>query len=221
MAEIAFSTLEPEIRAAGPVVPSPTVVREIRRGFIELCRRSNCYRADIDDVTVAASTADIDLSATLPANTVLTRPIKLTVAERKFAASSSAQVAECDPAWHDREGTYPEVWWPSAAAVGSIRIYPMAAVALSGAGKGISGEVAVQPSRTATGIEEVMLERYFDAAIDNVLARLLMIADADWYNPQQAAVHRQLFEDAVLVAKADAENESAPDKLRTTGYGGI
>ena len=219
MAEVLFSELEPEVRSAGPRVPVPTIIRELRRSFINLCRRSLCYRVDIDDDTVAASTAEIAL--TVPANTVMVRPIKLTIAERPFTAASAALAAADDQAWHDREASYPEFYWPSYTAVSSIRVYPMAATTLTGAGQGISGTIAVQPSRTSTGIEEIMLERYQDAAIDDVLGRLLTIKDTDWYDPNQAGFHLAMFEQRVLDAKADAENEAAPDKPRTTQYGGL
>ena len=222
MAEIAFTTLEPEVRGAAPLVPSLTIVRELRRAAIELCRKALCYRTEITDQAVAASTAEISLTAQIPTNTVMVRPIRLTIAEREFRASSASLVSEKDVAWLNRESTFPETYWPSMTAVDAIRISPQASSALSGTGGGISGIVAIQPSRAAVGVEEIFLERYQDALIDGALGRLLNVPNTDWLNPQTAGFHKAMFNERVLEARADADNEAAPDKDRTgINYGGI
>jgi hypothetical protein len=65
----------------------------------------------------------------------------------------------------------------------------------------IKGEVALKPSRTATGIEKWIYETYADVLASGAVYRLAKVPGKEWSNPELAAMHKNLYEQGVTNAR--------------------
>jgi hypothetical protein len=105
----------------------------------------------------------------------------------------------------------------SAETINGVRLWPTPEATYT---PGITGILALQPTRTATSVEETFLDRYHTVLIEGALSRLLLIASAPWYDPGLAAGYLAAFERGIEVAAGYANADDLP-KQRTTRYGGL
>lgn len=215
MATVAFTELLPEVLAVAPTAPVPTIVRNIRNAARDLCERAKIYRYTVEDEAVYAGLAEVEL--TLPDYTSLVTPISLTLAGEPMTPSSPILLDEEAPDWRTETGI-PKHFIRSTDQLNSLILYPIPETAYTS--PGLNGVVSLKPSRTATVIDEVILDRYQTALISGALSRLLMIHGTLWYNPAQAAYHAGVFVDAVDRAQRAANGDDMP-KRRLIRYGGI
>lgn len=214
MAIVAFSELEPEILAVAPACPTPTVTRALRTAARNLAERTNAFQVTLDNVVVPRYSKSISLD--VPTQTVLHKPVSLRLNGKPIEPGSPALMDESDPDWRDSYDT-PYMYWMATDELDAIVLAPYPNSTLT---NGIKGQIAVKPSRTATGIDEVWMDRYQDAIVDGALGDLLMVRSAPWYDPQLGAVHKGFFESAMLDAKAYGDGDNMY-KRRTVRYGGL
>ena len=217
MPDILFSTFSPELLAVAPNCPVPTMVREIRMAARFFCERSTAFRVRIDSQTVAANALTIDL--TTPNNTELYKPITLVLNQARFLPSSET-IEDMDYAnWRAQGGTGTYEWINSPGVVNQIVPVPTPTVELAG-DFGLSGEIAVRPTRTATALPDYFIDEYYDGLIAGAKARLLRIPSAAWYNRRASMDEEMMFREAIEDAKSRAENNHS-NKKRTVTYGGL
>lgn len=81
--------------------------------------------------------------------------------------------------------------------------------------------VALQPSRTATTIPDVVGERFGEAIAAGAIARMLIMPGKEWTNPQMAAYHMGVYEAGVsdaLVRRARGNSDHSLT-VRPYAYG--
>lgn len=215
MATIAFTDLLPEVLAAAPACPVPTIVRTFRNAAKELCEDSECYRMTIDNTVVVANQSDVEIS--VPRGTTLHRAIVLNLNGEELKPYSVVLLGKDDMRWRQTPGT-PLYWMRSQVSTNAIRLVPTPDKTYST--NGLLGEVSLKPARDATGMSDLFMDRYQTALVDGAISMLLSIPSAPWYAPDIASYHKQLFEQAKDYAKRIANGDDMP-KLRTTGYGGL
>jgi hypothetical protein len=215
MAQIEFSTLLPEVLATAPACPTPTIVRNLRAAARELCEDSDCWRVTLENTVVVANQGEVELS--LPTGTTLHRPIVLNFDGERLEPYSVALLDKDDPDWRQNPGT-PKYWMRSNANLDAIRLAPVPDATTTQ--NALLGEVAVKPSRDATAVEEIFLDRFQNTLINGALARLLSVPSAPWYAPDVAIYHKQLFDMAKDEARMLADGDDTPKK-RLLKYGGI
>lgn len=216
MADVAFVELEPQVLATLPACPTPTIIREIRNAARELCEESKCLRVTIINEPVLAGVAETEFD--IDENYVLVAPISLNVGERTLGATSQTLLDADYHDWRDEVGP-PACYMRSNETLNGIVLFPKPDQDYTGS-EALRGEIAVKPSRTATVVDEIFLDRYETALISGALARLLNISGTPWYNPQQAVFHANTFDMEIEKAKLYGNGGDLP-KLRKVKYGGI
>jgi hypothetical protein len=214
MASVSFEELFPEVLATAPNCPMPTVVRNIRNAARELCERARCWRVTVENEPVLPGNAQFDFF--VPPDTVLVSPVSLTL---NGCPLRPASLAELNEEWHEWETQIgaPVRYLRSTEDVNSIRLVPIPEREYT---TGVHGEIAVKPSRTATAIDEIILDRYGTALVQGALAHLLSISGTTWFSPQLAMAHKVMFDQAVDAARSYANGDDMP-KVRKVRYGGI
>lgn len=215
MALVEFTDLLPEVLAVLPSAPDPVIVRAIRNAARELCEDTRCYRHQIENETVLASQAEFEFF--LPDDTVLVAPMEITVDGYPVLPTSVQMLNEDDPEWRTQTATHPTHYIRSADDLDTIRFYPIPDTTYTTVG--LRGQVAIKPSRSATSVSDVFLDRYETVLVDGALGRLFMQEGAPWYNPNQAGYHAASFESGKDRARGYADGDDLP-KRRTVRYGG-
>ena len=215
MAQVPYLDLLPEVLAAAPACPSPTIVRAVRNAARELCEDADCYRIFLENTVLVANQSEVELS--LPEDTTLHRPISLTVGGTRLQPYSVTMLDKDDGEWRSESGD-PLYWMRSQDNLNAIVLAPKPASTISA--NALTGEIAIKPSRDSTGIEEVFMDRFQSAVVDGAIANLLQVPSAPWYSPDIAGYHKGMFEAAKDQARALADGDDTP-KLRKIRYGGI
>lgn len=210
-----FSDFVPEVLAAAPDCPNPTIIRTVRQAVRDLCEKADCYRFTIDNQGVGINVNDIEID--VPVGTSLHKVIKLTLGKTNLEASSVTLENDRDPEWRTRVGT-PKYYLRSTEELNNIIISPKAEKAFSS--PGLIGEVALKPTLTATEVSDVFIDRYYQTIVDGAIFKLLTIASAPWYNPQQGSQHGAMFLTGIAQASSQANNDNTP-KRRIVSYGGL
>ena len=212
MAEVEFRELASEVLSVAAACPMPTIIRNARNAARELADRAECFRFTISEQPVFPGESSVEL--TLPCDTVLVRPVVLSLDGARLAPRSPTLLDVDDSGWRSVVGT-PKMYLRDQNTLNSVLLYP--APEASGS---LSGEVAVKPSRDAVALDEVYMDRFQYIIVDGTLARLLAIPSAPWFNSQIAAYHRNLFEASLDDARRTADSDDVP-KLRKLVYGGL
>lgn len=215
MATVDFIALSPDVLATAPACPTLTILREVRNAARELCERAKCYRVDVENEPVASG--EVHFYFYMPDNTQLVAPIDLTLNGDPLLPSSPQLLNEVDPEWRSETGQ-PCRYIRSTENIDAIRLYPIPEQAY--ATPGLYGEIAVKPTRAATNIEELFLDRYHDALVAGALSRLLMIPKKPWSDPGMGGHYKNQFEQKIIEARNYASGDDMP-KRRTVKYGGL
>lgn len=215
MASVEFIDLLPEVLATAAACPTPTVIRNLRNAARELCEDSDCYRVTLENTVVIANQAAVEIA--VPEFTTLHKPISLQLNGEEIRPFSIVMMDWDEDGWRDESGT-PKYWMRSNDTLNAVRLVPSPDTTMTA--NGLKGEVAVKPSRTATEVDEVFLDRFHSALIDGALSKLLAVSSAPWYDPALAGYHGQLFEEAKDEARRIADGDDLP-KLRKVRFGGV
>lgn len=215
MALVQFIELEPQVLSTLPACPTPTIIREVRNAARELCEVSECLRTPVENEPVSAGITEVEFD--IDENYTLVRPIQLNLAGTTLEPTSQTLLDADDPFWRSTVGK-PCKYMRSAEILNGIVLYPIPDRAYTT--DPLKGEIAVKPSRAATGVDEIIMDRFETALVSGALSRLLVVSNSPWYNPQQAAYHRQFFDAEILRAKAYGNGGDLP-KRRVAKYGGL
>jgi hypothetical protein len=212
MAQVPFQELIPEVLSTAAACPTPTIIRNMRNAAIELAQKAECMRWELEGDLAIANLPDAELS--VPADMVMMHPISLRYNGENILPNSIRLLDVDVPGWRAECGV-PTHWLARQNAISSVRLYPIPRETGT-----ITGEIAVKPSRDATGLEEVFMDRFMTHIIDGTLGRLLAIPSAPWFNGQLAQYHKSEFIAMLDEARRIADADNIP-KLRKLKYGGV
>lgn len=213
MAQVPFQELIPEVLSVAAACPTPTIVRNMRNAAIELAQKAECMRWELEGDLAIADIPEAEL--TVPNDMILMHPISLRFNGANITPFSPRMLDVDEEGWRDAKADCPKFWLVKQNTNNAVRLVPIPLVTGT-----ITGEVVVKPSRDATGIEEVFMERFATYLIDGTLGRLLAIPSAPWFDPQLAQYHKSEFIAMLDEARRVADADNVP-KLRTVKYGGM
>lgn len=213
MTQVPFQELIPEVLSIAPACPTPTIIRSMRNAAIELAQKAECMRWELEGDLAIAGIPDTELS--VPTDMVMMHPISLRYNGKNILPLSVRMLDVDNVSWREESSDVPTNWIPRQNAISTVRLYPIPSVTGT-----ITGEVAIKPSRDATGLEEVFMDRFMTYIIDGALGRLLAIPSAPWFDGQLAQYHKSEFIAMLDEAKRIADADNIP-KLRKLKYGGM
>ncbi len=214
MASIAWSTFLPDILVEVPGVSEPLAERHAREAAIKFCRRSKAYVYTLDPIPVIANQPEYDFGA--PSKTVIVEPLELWLAGEKLIPATSAELSATYKDWKSQSGV-PKYYLAETHDV-NLRLLTLALTPNTSDATGVTGRVALAPTRDATGIEEIIYEDYGREIAYGALATLLLMANKPWSKPDLGDDYRKRFGAACGSAafRAARGNSGAGLRVATT-----
>jgi hypothetical protein len=195
-----YSRIQPDVIGC----PEPTIDQHLIEAAQKFCRRSSCWRQDLDAITTtgAASYAIVFptgaklaklLGATLGGNDVgIETADGTTVGDRRRGTQGSRRVLLQDP--------FNVTIMPTQEADVELILH-----------------AALQPSDDATGLPDVLADQYKSAICAGALSTLLTMNRAEWANPALAALKESVFLDGIGSAKLAVWKAWGRNTPRTVG----
>lgn len=192
----------PYIKPYCPGAPDPAIDRALIESAIDFANESRALRETITEslevgVTEYSLVSDVlesevfevmSLKAVVNGTTTLPEPTRLTGADEAESGTPTA--------FEYQIGAGLRVW-PSPTLAGSMQI-----------------EVATRPLRTATAMDDRLLEQWRTGVVAGALLRLVLLPNTAYSNPQSAQAYQQIFNDETSRAYHTVARGNARARLR-------
>jgi hypothetical protein len=188
-----LSVFTNEVVLGAPGIPAPLAEHYVRNTAIDFCNRTKYVTEELAPITVAAeSTSD---TLTLTAGEEITEVTLVYADDNPLDPISEPQLQHDVGDWKTRTGQ-PTHFLSSGT---TIRLYPTPTANVT-----LVVTVAKRPTRTATTLPDVLNAEWRDAMITGALGTALMVPKQTFTDPQMATLQRQLYNDWVISAQAQA-----------------
>jgi len=202
MAIVPYTQWLPYVQVNVPDCPKALIVEAIRQKVIEFCQRSLFLRQELDGFYTVADDNEYDLSP--PVDNNIAQLLMLKVNKRELEPKTQDDMEEIYQEWRDQSGE-PQYFFlkntnTAILVPKPIGVYPVRIL------------VALKPTQSAQGVDELIFEEYKDAIKHGALAYLMLMAEKSWSNPNMSAFYQSQFDTSVIEAKLRAEKGYAHRK---------
>jgi hypothetical protein len=230
MATTLFSDFLSGILVDVPGCPDIAVEREIRNAAIQLCRRSLCWRQQLDPVAVFANIGAYTLdSPQFEARVIKIYDVVLTTPSvDPLFAPDLRQLHPKTVQWLDAQN--PSWRYPQANLTANYQYMQPQYYTQDDASQILLAGVPIMagsltilaslvPLMTATGMDSWVAEQHYEAIVHGAKARLMAIPQKPWTDFNAATWHITEFDKAISGASVEAAQGFQSDApIRTTGY---
>lgn len=210
---IRFDDLVPRLAIFAGRVPDPYLEAAIADSLRSLCRDTLCWAFTHSAIPVAAGENPIDLYE-LPADSTVIQVVWAHFDAQRLRLGSTDQWVRQSATWLTDLGTPGFI--QTGETPNTVRLYPTP----QSIGELVVG-LALQPSFSATSIDETLWNRYSEAVIDGACYRVFQLPGKAWSDPQSALFYLSRYEVAkrVITSQAvDGFQKSMPRQVRYGGY---
>ncbi len=196
--QAAFSSFYPDIASSAPGAPEPLIDSVLRSVCIAFCSDTFYVQkvvtlSNMNPVSLASYFA---LPAVSEANQEILQVLSVRIPDRPpLTVSTQAFVETAIPTWAATPGT-PQLYF--IPEPGDISFYPGPTVA---GNVSVDITAATKPTRTATSVDSVLQNDFYDEIVAGVLTRLMLMPEKPWTNLKLAAVHGRTYQKGVSAAK--------------------
>lgn len=216
MTDTAFTDLIDEVQLFTESVPRATIVQFIRRACITLCRNSRVWKLSGSDGLVAGEN-DICVEGWFNAPGSTERQL-LVIEELRYDGSPLTRYTEKQlKALNTSFGSVSAYYQTSLHMVQLLSVPD----AFYENDDFIDWTISVMPSETATGMDEVLVQRYREGIVAGAVGMLFGMPRKTWSSPQFAPQYMAVFAKTISDAQLDANQEFARRIPRVVRYGGI
>lgn len=176
-----LSAFYPHIKPYCPGAPDPAIDRALIESAIDFANESRALRETIHESMQAGVTEYMLLSENVQSEVFEIQSLKLTVS----GVTTIPEPMRLEGVDEEKRGT-PTAFdlrigvglrvWPSPVLEGSMQI-----------------EAATRPARTATTLDNRLLDQWRTGVVAGALVRLLLLPNTVYSNPQLAATYQQIF----------------------------
>ena len=189
--------------------------QEIRNALIDFHVKSKLLIDDITAINVVADTHTYTLTPTDAA----TRAIDIMTAKLSTDTKNLTPATEIalDLIYNDwrTTGSGAPKYYLSVIDRASIRLVKTPDTSIT---SGLAVGLAVAPTRSATTVQDWVLERWVDAICDRAKARLYAMKKKPWSDAVMFQYHNGLFETAVGSGDIERSQGFARARMRSTAY---
>lgn len=230
-----FADLLPEVLPDVPGCSDPLAEREIRNAVIRFCERTGVLKhtAPAQDIVALEPRYAIEAPTGYTFHSVLwlkvgtSQPLKSMSADflDLIWRGDSHWSCHCDAFtgrgddWRDYQQTEPSAYMlERAGGQDVLRLVGIPTVAVAG---GLTYRLALKPLRTATEVEDFLLEDYYQTLAKGALSVLLRIPKKAWTDTARGVALAEEFENECGDARRDALKDFTRDdqaNLRTRAY---
>jgi hypothetical protein len=195
-----------------PEVPGVTLAQAknaIRNAAIEFCRRSWCWTLPLDAFDIEANVADYDLET--PANaSVIVEILIMYYNGKQIDPATRGELEALHKDYRTVTGM-PRKFLRNSPD--TISFYPVPTADEAAA---MTGTVALAPSRTSSGIEKFIFENWLEVIAHGAKAKLFVMNNVPWRNPQLGTYHQGYFDSACAATKLRVQKGMVRGRMRTT-----
>lgn len=201
-----LSVFLPHIKQYAPGVATPTAYFGIRQAAIDFCQRTKTWRYE-DDFDVSADDAE---QITTPSNSVLV-DLELVLFENcDLLPKTTAWLDDNVRGWRTNTGDSSTAKYVTQTEPNTIRLVPSAA-----------GHVNIyawlKPSQDADQVPDYLGDQYRETIAHGALARILMMPNMPFSNPQLGAMFLGLFNSALDTFQNKGSMGQQRARARTKG----
>lgn len=194
-----------------PGCPEIVAVQQIRNTVIDFCEKSLVVQVDLDPVTLVAGQADYDLEP--PTNRLVTKVISLFYRNRLLEPSAQDEIQRAtfyNPSALEADNqSDPTTWMQKDARTFSV--FPIPKNRENGA---ITIRAAIKPTRASTSCDDVVFEDYVEYIAAGAKARLMIVPNKAYTNPNLVVTQNQLYMQGVNMARQRASRGHTRANLR-------
>jgi hypothetical protein len=194
----ALSAFTPYVAPDVPGCPEPMIDDAVRTAAIEFCEKTRALRERVAFNTVA----DQDYVVLAPTGGDVARLYKLMYGDRKLDPTTRADFDEDGDTGEPRE-YYIE-------PPNTLRLYPVPDAIYA-----MVAHVAVTPDRDATTLDDTLYNNWRDEIAAGAKARLMLMKNQPWYDPDGAAIAQNAFQAAIDRAAHKRATGNVGTPLRT------
>lgn len=181
-----LSVFLPHIKQYAPGCPAPTAYFGLRQAAIDFCQRTKTWRYE-DDFTVSANDCD---QISTPADSILLDLEKVLFDGNPLEPKTTAWLDDNVRGWRTNETTGGPSRYVTQTEPNTIRLIP-----------GQDGHVYVyawlKPSQDAEQLPEFLAAQYRETIAHGALARILMMPNMPFSNPNLGGMFMTLFSGAL------------------------
>jgi len=198
---IAWDNYLPEVLPEVPNCPDQVAINAIRSAAIDFCQKARVWRASFGPLSLTANTPTVLLG--VPADTELVTIIQAAILSNGSWGDISGPYSEEHldqeiSGWREKTtDTLPFRYLNSGT--NSIRVYPVQTANQANVLKGV---MALKPSRSATGGDDILYNEWLDYIASGAKAKLMSNLTAEWKNENGAVLHHGMFRKGVNIAIA-------------------
>jgi hypothetical protein len=177
-----YSDFHTDLLAEVPGVSTPLATRVLRRVVRDFCKRTDCYQADLSELSIISGTQAYTLSD--PANNEIIRLVKVQKADTNDSRIFKKQFLDYifDPP------TFTLQTEPTENFTLEMR-------------------ASLRPDASSTTVDDIIYDNYYDGIIVGASARLLRMQKLPWTDMQLANVYNKEYADYIRKARIDLNKE--------------
>jgi len=212
MATRLFSDMVNRLSPSAPGAPQPVLVAAIRSAAIDACERTLAWRYEQPDVTLttAVESAAYAVPAETEVHAILTASINGVTAPSltleavharypKYPDNSASELSQPRFVTHVDPDTFYVVPVPDAVSTYLVAMF-----------------VALKPLRTATGMDQAIMDELENVIVHGALQELLVMPERTWSDKELAAYHAKQY--AFKSAERRARTNVGAGRASLTAY---
>ncbi|MFM1990230.1 MAG: hypothetical protein RJA99_3187 [Pseudomonadota bacterium] len=182
----AYESFLPHVLPYVPACFEPQAVTAVRNACIDFCRDSLVLQQDMTAINVVAGNNTYTVA--VPTGYVLSQVLSLYYKGARMERKSQLELERLYTRdWQSLAGT-PRVFTQLTPDTITVALNPS-----EQADSGLTGRIAITPTRTSTDVNDLVLERYLDEIANGAIARLKLTPDQPYTDPAGAMAYRALF----------------------------
>jgi hypothetical protein len=186
MATVAWETFRPLVTPDVPGCPLEIVDRELAITASDFFARTQLWREDLESQNTVVDQAFYDITDCAIVESVIWAKVD----DIDIKHTDERLV---DPEFLTRKGKPTHFWIEKET---QIRLHPIPDQVFP-----LDVRLVLKPSRTARGVPDFVYQRWADAFVSGAIYRIARTPNKEWTNAQQAALHKNLYEQAVTNAR--------------------
>lgn len=206
----ALTLLHDLVRIDVPGCPDPLITNALRRSAEEFYARSLIKRVELDAVTTVSATAEYAL--TLPTGYVLAKALHVWLDDLEITPIGMDDRDGICSTWRDETDEPDYFYLPDPEHIGLFKTPDGAYTVVV--------EAALQPSYTATDIDDWVYQQFREGLAHGAKARLMEQPGKSW-SSEAAVYHNDMFEQAIDKAMDKANRGFARSPKRTRAVFGV
>lgn len=196
MATVAYTTFFPEVLPHVPGCPDPLALNAVRNACYEYCAKTMWWQETRTAVPLTALTLPYTLVA--PTGATVSQILSVSIDGAPLGPTPIDQLDNRVSNWRARTGK-PQAYYQSNP--NTLNLYPIPDGTDS---YDVVLRVAYVPTRASTFVDSTMHEYHSEEIASGALARLMSVPGTPWSNPEGAAYHRVLFNNAMVTGSVEA-----------------